>query len=68
MEKLSLAIGGMSCGHCVARVTKALQALDGVSLHKVEIGKAQLEFEPSKVSKDVIARAVNGLGFEAHVA
>ncbi len=68
MESLTLSIGGMSCGHCVSRVTRALQALDGVAVKKVEVGAAELEFEPAKLSKDAIARAVDELGFEARFA
>jgi copper chaperone len=68
MEPLRLEIGGMTCGHCVARVTQALRSLDGVVVKGVEVGSALLEFEPSKVTRDAIARAVDGLGFEARIA
>ena len=39
---LNLAIEGMSCGHCVARVTKALTGITGVEVTSVAIGSAQL--------------------------
>ena len=68
MEPLTLEISGMTCGHCVARVTQALRSLDGVVVKGVEVGSALLEFEPSKVTRDAIARAVDGLGFEARIA
>ena len=38
MEHLHLKIDGMSCGHCVARVEKALKKLDGVAVVRVEVG------------------------------
>lgn len=68
MQKLSLRIEGMSCGHCVARVTKALQALPGVAPLGVEVGSAQLDFDPAKVSPQRIAQAIAELGFEARPA
>ncbi|MBF2455135.1 heavy-metal-associated domain-containing protein, partial [Listeria seeligeri] len=30
MEKLTLTVEGMTCGHCEARVTKALSEVSGV--------------------------------------
>jgi len=68
MQKLSLSINGMSCGHCVNRVSKALSGLDGVSVEQVEVGSAQLSYDPAKVTTDRITRAVDDIGFEARVA
>ena len=42
MEKLTLAINGMSCGHCVARVQQTLAAMPGVQVNDVAIGSASL--------------------------
>jgi copper chaperone len=68
MEKLSLSISGMSCGHCVSRVTKALGGLEGVSLEHVEVGSASLSYDPARVTTDRITKAVDDVGFEARVA
>ena len=35
MERVTFALSGMTCGHCVASVTKALKNIDGVRLEKV---------------------------------
>jgi copper chaperone len=67
VEKLSLSISGMSCGHCVSRVTKALSSLEGVSVEHVEVGSARLSYDPAKVTRDRIARAVDDVGFAARV-
>ena len=67
MEKLSLSISGMSCGHCVGRVTTALSGLEGVSVEQVEVGSARLSYDPAKVTSDRIARAVDDVGFAARV-
>jgi copper chaperone CopZ len=65
MERLSLSITGMSCGHCVSRITKALGALDGVTVEHVEVGAAKLSYDPGKVTSERITRAVDALGFAA---
>ena len=68
MESLTLQIDGMSCGHCVARVEKALSKLEGVDVRNVEVGSAEMSYDPSRVSPDTILEAVDGIGFEPHVA
>ena len=63
MRSLALTIGGMSCGHCVARVSKALGALPGVVVHSVDIGSASLTYEPGAMSPEAAVRAVEDLGY-----
>ncbi len=65
MRDLEIAISGMSCGHCVGRVTKALSAVPGVRVDDVQIGSARVAYEPSTASPDVILRAVRDLGYGA---
>ena len=38
-----LSIGGMSCGHCVQAVHKALQQVPGIAVEEVTIGEARIE-------------------------
>lgn len=68
METLTLTIEGMSCGHCVARVTKALSAVDGLEVHAVRIGAAELRYDPERRSVDDILEAVRDAGYEPSVA
>lgn len=68
MEDLTLQIGGMSCGHCVARVQKALSKLDGVDVRSVEVGSAEMSYDPARVSPDRILEAVDEAGYEPRVA
>ncbi len=68
MEKLSLSISGMSCGHCVSRVTKALQGLDGVAVENVSVGTATLSYDPGRVTPQRITGAVDDLGFQARTS
>lgn len=59
MEKVSLSISNMSCGHCVKSVKRTLEAVPGVSEAEVFIGTAIVEFDPDEVSQDEIVEAVN---------
>jgi copper chaperone CopZ len=68
MEDLTLQIGGMSCGHCVARVQKALSTLDGVEVRNVGVGSAEMSYDPSRISPNRILEAVDAAGYEPHVA
>ncbi|EFS02781.1 mercuric-ion-binding periplasmic protein MerP [Listeria seeligeri FSL S4-171] len=66
MEKLTLKIEGMTCGHCEARLTKALAEVDGVTDAKVSLeeGTATVEFETGKVTEDSLIDAVEDAGYE----
>ncbi len=68
MKSLSLKIGGMSCGHCVARVQKALSGLAGVEVETVGVGSAKLVYDPEQVTPERIVEAVDRIGFEPQVA
>lgn len=45
MEMLTMNISGMTCGHCVGQVTKALESLDGVEVEQVKVGSAAVACE-----------------------
>lgn len=64
MEQLALKIDGMSCGHCVARVQKALAKVEGVHVDQVEVGSARVSYQPDRVSLQRIREAVEDAGFE----
>jgi copper chaperone len=66
MERLHLKIDGMSCGHCVARVEKALKRLDGVEVLRVEVGAADLVYDPAKAPLGRIREALDDTGYTAH--
>ena len=68
MQTLNLTIQGMSCGHCVARVTKTLGAVDGIEIDAVRIGAAALRYDPERRSVDDILEAVRDAGYEPTVA
>ena len=66
-DALTLSIEGMHCGGCVRRVTTALEGVKGVELGSVEVGSAQMTFDPDRVSVEEIAAAVDRIGFSARV-
>ena len=59
----SLAISGMSCGHCVSAVKKALANVPGVDVDHVEIGSATLHFDAAKTDIAHITQAVEDAGY-----
>lgn len=63
--KKTMVIEGMSCGHCSARVEKALGALAGVEQAKVDLEKktAYITADAS-VSDEVLTKAVTDAGYE----
>jgi copper chaperone len=63
MDRMTMKIGGMSCGHCVSSVDKALKKLDGVQVESVAIGTATVSYDPSAVSEQRITDAVADEGY-----
>lgn len=63
MERITVKIDGMTCGHCVGSVTKALKSLDGVDVEKVGIGEATVAYDPATTSVERIKEAVEDEGY-----
>ena len=63
MDRLTMKIDGMTCGHCVSSVDKALKKIDGVTVEKVAIGSATVSYDPTAVSEARIAEAVSDEGY-----
>jgi len=64
MSNVNLEIKGMSCGHCVASVKKALEAVDGATVERVEVGSASVAYDPAKTSAASLENAVRDAGYE----
>lgn len=62
-----LPIQGMSCASCVEKISKALNALEGVVSATVNFAseKAVIYYLPSMVTVDVFVKTVNSLGYKA---
>lgn len=68
MNRTTLKIDGMSCGHCVMSVKKALESLDGVKIENVSVGSAAVEYDPAVASPEQIVEAVSDAGYKAALA
>jgi copper chaperone CopZ len=64
---LRLSIDEMHCEACVRRVTEALRKTAGVQPDSVDIGSAQMKFDPTVISADSIVAAVNNIGYQARI-
>jgi Cu+-exporting ATPase len=67
VETLTLAVGGMTCASCVARVEKAIKVLPGVLGATVNLSteSAAVEYLPDSLGPERIVRAVRDAGYEA---
>lgn len=64
MKDITLAIGGMSCGHCLNAVNKALAAVPGVEVKSVQIGRAEIRIPESSAADQAVRTAVEGAGYK----
>lgn len=60
-----LAIDGMTCGGCAAKVRRTLEALPGVATATVDLAQHQatVGYDPATVSPAALAQAVEALGY-----
>lgn len=66
MQTITLSIGGMSCGHCVASVRSALEAVPGVELEDVRIGTAVVHTAgDARAIAGAALAAVHDAGYDA---
>ncbi|EAX47027.1 copper ion binding protein [Thermosinus carboxydivorans Nor1] len=65
LEKATLTVEGMSCGHCKATVEKAVRGLPGVMAAEVDLAAKTLkvEFDDEKSSLADIKKAVEDAGY-----
>lgn len=63
MKDLNVEIGGMSCGSCVSRVAKAFKKVEGVLKCDVEVGKAKLQYDETKIDLQKILDVVRQSGY-----
>ncbi|MGZ3181009.1 MAG: heavy-metal-associated domain-containing protein [Telluria sp.] len=61
---LELNVEGMSCGHCVGRVTRAIQELDPGAKVEVNLAAKKVRVE-SQAAPQAVAEAVTEAGYPA---
>jgi len=66
VETITLKVNGMSCGGCVASVTRVLRAVPGVETVAVALqpGTATVGFDPERTAPPALKRAIEDAGYE----
>ena len=64
-HELTFQIGGMHCGACVQRVTRALHQVPGTQVDEVRVGAARVHADTQ--APDAYLAAIRKAGFEAHL-
>jgi copper chaperone len=68
MNETTLQIEGMSCGHCVGQVRKALARVEGLSVCEVTVGQARVTYDPNVTELNDVVEAVKEAGYEVRPA
>ena len=68
MRHLTLHIEGMSCGHCLNAVNRALVAVPGLEVESVKIGRAEVRYDERVADATRIEAAVSDAGYRAIAA
>ena len=66
MKEQTFHVEGMSCNHCKATVTKAVQELSGVASVEVSLEEKRVtvSFDPNRTSEEQIKEAIVEAGYE----
>ncbi|MEC0275409.1 copper chaperone CopZ [Peribacillus frigoritolerans] len=66
MEKNTLNVKGMSCGHCIKTIEGSVGKLSGVNSVKVNLdsGTVEVEFNPNDVNLDSIKETIDDQGYD----
>ncbi|OGP24261.1 MAG: copper-translocating P-type ATPase [Deltaproteobacteria bacterium GWB2_55_19] len=69
VASVSIPVKGMSCASCVEKVTKALNAVDGVVSASVNFAteKATVNFLPTVTGVDALIKTINAAGYKGLV-
>ena len=65
MQKLTIHITGMSCGHCMNAVTQALAEKPGVRLDSLRMGRAEVSYDDSQTDPAAIEALIGDAGYTA---
>jgi len=66
METVTMKVQGMSCGGCVASVTRVLKAVPGVEQVDVKLqpGQATVRYDAAKVAVPALKAAIESAGYD----
>ena len=64
MSNATLNVEGMSCGHCVSSVEKAVSNLGAVAKVDLATKKVSVEYDENKVTLGAIKEAIEDQGYD----
>lgn len=64
MRDIALAVSGMSCGHCLNAVTKAIASVPGVEIRSVQIGRAEVRVPEVGPADQAVRAAIESAGYK----
>lgn len=64
MTNIVLNVEGMSCGHCVSSVQKAVESAGASGTVDLAGGKVNVSYDESQVSLDAIKAAIEDQGYD----
>ncbi|MCR8657043.1 copper ion binding protein [Paenibacillus endoradicis] len=64
MSEVVLKVDGMSCGHCVNSVEKALQSIGAEGTVDLASKKVTVKFDEAKVNTKAIVEAIEDQGYD----
>ncbi|MCU6600297.1 copper chaperone CopZ [Peribacillus frigoritolerans] len=66
MEKYTLNVKGMSCGHCIKAIEGSVGKLSGVNSVKVNLdsGTVEVEFNSNEVTLNSIKETIDDQGYD----
>jgi copper chaperone len=64
MQKITLSVEGMSCGHCVNSVEKAVESVGANGIVDLAGKSVTIEYDSSKVSLETIKAAIADQGYD----
>lgn len=67
-DETVLQVKGMTCGHCVATIKKALESIDEVSEATPDLAKGEVRVRGGFVETARLSRAIEGAGFQVVAA
>ena len=67
MPRIVLHVEGMSCGHCLNAVSRALAGSPGVTVESVRMGRAEVDYDERVTSPGAVAAAVADAGYRATI-
>jgi copper chaperone len=60
---ISFQVNDMTCGHCVATITKAVRSVDHDARVEIDLAAHRVQIEPAQADAGAFADAIKGAGY-----